>query len=346
MNSPEPTNNPEPNNSPELPIKNPNSVFITGANGFIGRSLARRYRELGAGVSGIDFKADPDWGVVVGDLAKPEDWRAELAGVDLVIHTAAIVSNTASMDQAWRVNVKGTVDLLNACVDAGVERFVQLSSVAAYGFDFPDGVTEDHALRPMGNTYVDTKIASEHAVLACHASGRMDCTIIRPGDVYGPGSRPWVLIPLDMIKQGKFLLPAHGQGLFSPVYIDDLVEGIVLAAGKEAGRGQIFNIGGGPGVSCEEFFAYHARMLGSNKPARKISTGLAIVLAETARRLVGLFGGQTELGRGAIDMLSRTAGYSIEKATEKLGYVPRFSLEEGMRRTEDWVQSEGIVAKS
>ena len=73
---------------------------------------------------------------------------------------------------------------------------------------------------------------------------------------------------------------------------------------------------------------------------------LPIVLAETVRRLVGLFGGQTELGRGTIDMLSRTAGYSIEKAKEELGYVPHFSLEEGMRCTEDWVQSEGIVAKS
>jgi nucleoside-diphosphate-sugar epimerase len=320
-------------------------VFITGASGFIGRALARYYRQQGAEVCGIDFKADPEWGVVAGDLAEPETWRDHLQGVNLVIHTAAIVSNTASMDLAWRVNVKGTVDLLNACAEAGVKRFVQLSSVAAYGFDYPDNVTEDQPLRPMGNTYVDTKIASEHAVLAFHTSGRMECTIIRPADVYGPGSRPWVIIPLEMIAAGKFLLPARGQGLFSPVYIDDLVRGIALAAGSAIGSGQIYNIGGGTPVTCEEFFGYHARMLGG-RSLRKVSTATAVLLAETGRRLVQLFGGQTELGRGAIDMLSRSAGYSIEKARQQLAYVPEVTLEEGMRRTEAWAREAGYVAKS
>ena len=320
-------------------------VFITGASGFIGRALARYYRQQGAEVCGIDFKADPEWGVVAGDLAEPETWRDHLQGVDLVIHTAAIVSNTASMDLAWRVNVKGTVDLLNACAEASVKRFIQLSSVAVYGFDYPDAVNEDQPLRPMGNTYVDTKIASEHAVLAFHTSGRLECTIIRPGDVYGPGSRPWVIIPLEMIAAGKFLLPAQGQGLFSPVYIDDLVRGIALAAASDTGSGQIYNIGGGPPVTCEEFFGYHARMLGG-RSLRKTSTATAVLLAETGRWLVQLFGGQTELGRGAIDMLSRSAGYSIEKARQQLGYVPEVTLEEGMRRTEEWAQQAGFVAKS
>ena len=51
----------------------------------------------------------------------------------------------------------------------------------------------------------------------------MDCTVIRPTDVYGPGSRPWVILPLETMKAGRFLLPAHGKGIFSPVYIDELV---------------------------------------------------------------------------------------------------------------------------
>jgi len=109
-------------------------VFITGASGFIGKALARRCRELGAEVSGLDFKEDSQWGVVAGDLTQPEQWSEVLEDVDLVLHAAAIVSNTASMDQAWRINVKATADLLSHCCAAGVKRFVQLSSVAAYGF--------------------------------------------------------------------------------------------------------------------------------------------------------------------------------------------------------------------
>ena len=331
------------NNSP---VNVPARVFVTGASGFIGRALSRYYRDRGAAVCGLDFKADPEWGVVAGDLARPGDWSDMLQGMDLVIHTAAVVSNTATLDMAWRVNVKGTADLLDACANAGVKRFLQLSSVAAYGFDFPPEVSEDYPLRPMGNTYVDTKIASEHAVLACHASGRMECTIIRPGDVYGPGSRPWVVLPLAMISKGRFLLPAHGQGMFSPVYIDDLVDGIALAADREEGRGQIFNISGNGAVTCKEFFAYHARMLGAGKPVRTVSTGTAILLAATAGKLTRLVGGQTELGRGAIDMLSRTAGYSIDKARRQLGYEPEMGLEEGMTRTAQWAHSRGLVANA
>ncbi len=324
-------------------VKAPRRVFITGASGFIGRKLAKRYRDLGAEVCGIDFIADPEWGVVVGDLARPDDWKDQLQRVDLVIHTAAIVSNTASMDLAWRVNAKGTADLLAACVAAGVERFLHLSSVAAYGFNFPEGVTEAHPLRPMGNTYVDTKIASEHATLACHGTGHMACTIVRPGDVYGPGSRPWVVMPLEMIRDGKFLLPAKGKGIFSPVYVDDLIDGIVLAAGKEEGKGQIYNIGGGEGVSCETYFSHLARMLGQTKPLRSMGTGTAILLVETIRRAIQACGGQTELGRGAMDMLSRTAGYSIEKAGRELGYRPQVNLDEGMERTREWAQSQDLL---
>ena len=82
----------------------PKRVFITGANGFIGRALAQRYRSLGAEVCGTDFTANPAWNVVAGDVRQPEQWRNQLSGVDLVIHTAAVVSMVAPMRAAWDVN--------------------------------------------------------------------------------------------------------------------------------------------------------------------------------------------------------------------------------------------------
>ena len=320
----------------------PARVFITGANGFIGRSLARRYRELGAEVSGVDFTANAEWNVVAGDITRTESWREALRSSDLVVHTAAVVSNTAPMDTAWAVNVRATAELLAACAADGVGHFIQLSSVAAYGFDFTDPARESDPLQPMGNTYVDTKIASEHSVLACHASGAMDCTVIRPTDVYGPGSRPWVILPLETMKAGRFLLPAHGKGIFSPVYIDDLVSGIVLASARREARGQIFNIGDGSTPTCEAFFCHHARMLGKER-VRSASSGTARLLAQTAGYVTRLLGGDSELGRGTVDMLSRQAGYSIDKARALLGYEPAVSLDEGMRRTRDWAVEEGLV---
>lgn len=323
-------------------IKAPAKVFITGANGFIGRALARRYRELGSEVGGIDFKADPEWGVVAGDLTKPGDWSDALRGTTTVIHCAALVSNTATMDKAWAVNVKATADLITASAAAGVDHFVQLSSVAACGFDFTARIGEEHPLRPNGNTYVDTKIASEHIVLASHAQGLIDCTIVRPGDVYGPGSQPWVVTPIEMMKAGKFLLPAHGQGIFSPVYIDDMIEGVVLTTTRKEGRGQIFTIGGGVEVTCKEFFSYHADMAGCSAP-RTMGLVPARILAATVGSVTRFFGGQSELGRGTMDMLSRKAGYSIEKAGRLLGYEPQVDLDEGMRRSKEWARGTGLI---
>jgi len=73
-------------------------------------------------------------------------------------------------------------------------------------------------------------VACEQTVLQAHAAGEVTCTIIRPGDVYGPGSHFWTVSPVRAITAGRLVLPAQGQGQISPVYIDDLVEGIVLAA--------------------------------------------------------------------------------------------------------------------
>ena len=204
----------------------PRSVFITGALGLIGRRLAERYREAGAEVRGMDIRADPSAGVVAGDLTVPGDWQDAAAGSELFIHTAAILGMTRDDEHTfWRVNVLGTRHALDAAARNGTRRFVHFSSIVTFGFDYPDGVDERYPLRPNGVSYVDTKVASEQVVLAAHAAGEVPCTIIRPGDVYGPGSHFWTATPVREIKRRRIVLPAMGRGHVSPVYVDDLVDG-------------------------------------------------------------------------------------------------------------------------
>jgi nucleoside-diphosphate-sugar epimerase len=321
----------------------PRRVFISGANGFIGRALARRYREYGAEVAGVDISHNDEWNVVAGDLRDLDAWRAHLAGTDLVIHAAAVVSMVAPMCAAWEVNCHATRRLLTACRESSVARFVQLSSVAAYGFEFPEGVDESWPLIVNGNSYTDTKITGEHTVLAAHASGEIDCTIIRPGDVYGPASRAWIVVPIEMMKSRQFLLPDGGRGVFSPVYIDDLVDGIVLAAGVAAGAGQVFNLTSGQGVPCAEFFGHHWHWLGKRGAIPSLPTSLAIRIAEAGAALARLTGRSSEIGRGSIGLLSRPGTYSIEKARRMLGYTPRMDLATGMRRSENWARETGLI---
>ena len=327
----------------ESRIARPARVFITGANGFIGRALAQRYRSYGAEVCGVDMSADPAWNVVAGDVREVDRWRRHLDGADLVIHTAAVVSMVAPMRAAWEVNCHGTRRLLTACREGGTTRFVQLSSVAAFGFDFPDGVDESWPLITNGNSYTDTKITGEHTILAAHAGGELDCTIIRPGDVYGPASRAWVVVPVQMMKARQFILPDGGRGIFSPIYIDDLVDGVVLAAGLQQGAGQVFTLAHGTGVTCAEFFGHHWRWLGRRGSIPSLPKSVAIGLAEAGARLARLAGKSTEMGRGSIGLLSRRGTYSIEKARRLLGFDPKVDLAEGMRRSEAWARSSGLV---
>lgn len=323
--------------------KLPSRVFITGANGFIGRALQDRYTALGVPVAGMDIAADKNRQVSGGDLLQPDRWQSALEGSDLLIHCAALVSNTGPYQKAWDINVRGTRKVLECATKAGVARFVQISSVAAYGFDFTDGVNETAPLRPVGHPYIDSKIASEHVALAAHGAGEIDATIVRPGDVYGPASRPWVVLPLEMIRKGRMMLPAHGLGVFSPVYIDDIVEGIVLAASEPGARGHIFNIDGGQPVTCSEYFSYLSRFLGKSAGPKTVSTATSTVISELVGRMERLMGKPSELGKNTIGMLTRRGGYSIDKARTILGYEPAFSLEQGMKKVEEWLASEKMI---
>src|SRR3954466_16208567 len=229
----------------------PSKVFISGALGFIGSVLADRYRGEGAEVRGVDVRADEALGVVAGDIGEPGDWQQHARGCDLVINTAAYVGFGGELDAVWRVNVLGTARMINTAAAAEAERFVHFSSVTTFGFDYPDGVDETYPVRLTGNPYPDSKIASEQVTLQAHVAGDVRAAIVRPGDVYGPRSRGWTLLPVKMIKSGQMVLPAGGRGQIGPVYVDNLVDGVALAASSPDAVGEIFTIADGYAVEMD-----------------------------------------------------------------------------------------------
>jgi nucleoside-diphosphate-sugar epimerase len=307
-------------------------VLITGVRGFIGSALARRYEARGDEVVGVDA-LDGD------DISAPGAWQDRAAGCDLLVHTAAIVSMRGDDPRAvWSVNALGTKHVLDAAARAGVGRMAHLSSVTVFGFRFPDGVDETYPTEPNGVPYVDTKIASEALVLRAHAAGEVPCTIVRPGDVYGPGSRPWTILPVEELRRRRFILPARGRGIFSPVYIDNIVDGIVGAADSDAAAGGVFTISDGVGVTTNEFFGHYARLLGQRLPS--IPTRAAVALAAAAGAAAR---GKTEINASSARYLARTGTYSIARARETFNYSPTIPLAEGMNRTSIWLRTEGLT---
>jgi nucleoside-diphosphate-sugar epimerase len=317
-------------------------VFITGANGFIGRAFANYLKKSGIESCGIDFVANPEADVIAADLFAVDKWRSLLEECDAVLHTAAVVSNALSEEETWRVNVLGTRMVLDAVSESKrTGRFVHLSSVAALGYEHEGRMDEFMPLRACGQPYRDTKIASEHLVLNYHTSGKVDACIIRPADVYGPGSRPWVVLPIEEMKKKKFIVPA--EGMFGPVYVDDLIQGIYLALTKPAAAGQIFQLSGFGEVSNLEYFGHLANMVGL-KRVPSLSSKLAIVGTTVFEKAVHLAGKTTEVNPLTMIMLSRpSADYSHAKAKRLLGYKPTVTLNKGMRRCETWLRGQGMI---
>src|SRR3954465_8722154 len=322
----------------------PSKVFISGALGFIGSVLAEPYRAEGAEVRGGDVRAEPSLGVVAGDISEAGDWQQEMRGCDLVINTAAYVGFGGALDDVWRVNVLGTARMINAAAAAAAaERFVQFSSVTTFGFDYPDGVDESYPVRLTGNPYPDSKIAAEQVTLQAHIAGDVQATIVRPGDVYGPRSRGWTVLPVKMIKSGQMLLPNGGHGEVGPVYVDNLIDGVTLAAASEAAVGEIFTIADGTAVEIGDFFGFYPPMRAKGPP-RTMPLAVARTIAATGGRIEKALGRDTEMSAASIDYIAKRGGaYSIEKARRVLGYEPKVDLDEGMRRCEEWLRIRGLL---
>ena len=320
----------------------PGRVLVTGAAGFIGRSLVERFRSLGSEVRGVDVVETGEEAHLAADLTDPGAWRQHAEGCDLLVHTAAVVGMYSSGEGYWETNVAATRHAIDAAIAAGAKRFVHLSSIVVFGFDFEGEVDERSPVRPNGVHYVDTKIASEQVVLEAHAEGEIPCTIVRPGDVYGPRSRPWTVEPIRLLKAKQLILPDGGRGLHSPVYVDDLVDGIVRASTMREAEGRVFIVTGAEKPTIGEFFGHYCRMLGIGEPR----TAPTRVVREVARAMdlaAKVRGKRSEATPAAIDYLTRRGSYSIARAREVLGYEPQHDLESGMAKTEDWLRSERLI---
>ncbi len=322
------------------------TLAITGAGGFIGLRMITRARALGMKVRGLELSPaaaararGAGAEVALGDICDPAAARRLCGGAEIVFHTAAIVGEGGDWALYRRVNVEGSRTVATAARDAGARRFVHLSSVMVYGFHFPPDVAEDGPLAGEDNAYCQTKIESETAVLALHAPERFGVTVIRPGDVYGPGSIPWVVRPLQLIKRHLFVLPDGGTGLINHVHVDNLLDGVLLALERDA-VGRAFNVSDGVGTTCREYFGALARMLG-RRGVRTLPSALLRPTFRLAERAARRLGREPLASASAIDFLLRPHAYSIARARRELGYAPRVTLAEGLRETEAWLRKEG-----
>jgi len=309
------------------------TALVTGAAGFIGSALVSALTRAGWQARGIDR---PD-----GDIREPGGWQAAFDGVEVVVHAAARVGMPAPRPHRdfWEVNVAGTHQVLRAAATAGVRRVVVLSSVVVLGWDFPDAADETFPVRPTGVPYVDTKIAAEQVALAAHTRGDVEVVVLRPGDVYGPGSI-WVTQPLRLLARRAFVVPS--TGVFSPVHVDDLVRGTVAAVTASGAAGQVLTLSGGVGVPAGEYFDPLGELLGRRVP--RLPVPLLLAAAGAQGGLAAVAHRSVTLSPDAVRYVGlRTGTYAIDRARDVLDWAPRVTLAEGMAQVGAWARSTGLV---
>jgi len=327
---------------------------ITGIAGFVGMAMAERAMEKGMKVKGMEASASaleealpllrslPSasslfLGVFEGDITSPAAARRLCEGADVIFHTAAIVTEGGEMEECRRVNVGGTAIMAQAAREAAVSRFVHLSSVMVYGFTFPPHVGEDGPLRGEGNPYCQTKIESEQAALEQHEKGKMEVIIVRPGDIYGPRCRPWVLRPLQLMRKGLFVIPNGGRGCMNHLHISNLLDGVFLALACPAAGGEAFNLTDGGSTTWMGYFALLAHQARLPRP-RAAPFWLLLLLFRLLEFLAWLFRLRLPLAASGLYFISRPHPYSIEKARRLLGYEPKVTLEQGMLEIRSYLQ--------
>jgi nucleoside-diphosphate-sugar epimerase len=326
-------------------------ILITGVTGFIGRHIARRLisekdtavRGLARQPANAEDLTRLGVEVVQGDLRDSASLERAAQGCSIVIHAAAQVSSVPDRATFEQSNAAGTEALLGASEAAGVQRFVHLSSIAVFGLAATGEITDEHPRRHCGDPYCDTKLDAEEAAFRFHREGRLPVTILRPSAVYGAGSAHWTIVPIKRIKKGKMFVFKGGRGRLNYIYIDNLVDAILLAAADDRALGEAFIVNDGA-TTWREYFDALARMTGKEH-VPSIPLWAAKTWVHYRNVVAALKGEPYRIHPNGLGFMVATAVYRQTHIEQKLGHRTRVGLEEGLRLTEAWCHETGLLPR-
>ena len=314
-------------------------AFVTGGSGFIGGRLVERLVGEGHKVRALarsDAAAAKVEGLgaaaVRGDLGDRASLAAGASGAEVAFHLAAHLGEWGPWEDFERGNVDGTSNALAACAEAGVKRFVHCGTEAALMAGEPlVQVDETAPLRPDSRApYPATKAKAEQAVHAANREG-FETVAVRPRFVWGRGDTTLLPEMVETVEKGQFAWVGGGRNVTDTAHVDNVVEGLVLAAAK--GRpGEAYFITDDEPVAFREFVTAMLRTQGVEPPSRSLPAWTAAPLArvaEAAWKFLPL-PGEPPMTTFRSWLLTQECTIDISKAREELGYAPIVSHEQGL----------------
>jgi nucleoside-diphosphate-sugar epimerase len=313
-------------------------IFITGASGFIGSAIAKRLAPdhfvLGMARSDAASRKIQSLGARPVACSLDTVDVSHLKHVDVVIHCAANVKPWGRWEEYRLANVLGTQKLLQVAQQAGVKRFIHMSteSVLFHGQDMDD-VDESYpypAHSPF--FYSESKKQSEQLVLMANAPGRFETLALRPRWVWGPGDTTILRNLCDMVDRGKFKWIGGGGALTSTCHIDNLVHAVVLALASGKG-GNAYFITDWEVHTVRDFVSSMLRTQGRFPGDSNLPTGLVKMAAWVLESTYRLFGWRKKplVTRFSAAIMSCNFTVASDKAQQDLGYKPVVTVEEGMQ---------------
>lgn len=310
-------------------------IFVTGGAGFIGTSLCQclandneviLYDNLWRNaVKDSELLNHPNVRLIVGDVLDKQKLVESVKGAQIILHMASIAGVDTVMRHpilTMKVNLLGTLNLLEAIESQmeQVERFVFFSTSEVFGsYAYKRRETETTNLQPVGEgrwTYSVGKVAAEHLVYSYYQVHGLPTVSVRPFNVYGPGQVGEGAVHIFIDRALRDLpIQIHGEGdqIRSWCYVDDMLQGILLALEEETAPGHVFNIGNPRGT---------------------------VTILSLAEKIVALANSNStiiHIPKNYVDVELRIP--SIDQAQEMLGYEPKMDLNEGLERTIEWYRS-------
>ncbi len=318
-------------------------ALVTGAAGFVGSRLVEQLLESGWTVRAFDLgrrgEDRPGLEFVEGDIRDAALVGSAVDGVDVVFHLAAALGASRLGEEGFRaVNEGGTRTVLGAARERGVKRAVHFSSAGVLGHVAENAPAEEsHGLDPR-DAYDRTKLLGEQAALEIGRQG-LDVVVVRPGWAYGPGDRRTFKL-IRSIARGRFLLVGKGAALQTPVFVDDLARGAILAA--EKGRtGEIYNLAGAEAFSVRDMTEAIAEACGRRLPRVRVPMGPTRILAGVLGGAFGLIGKEAPLNPSRLAFFLHPKPLAIGKARTELGYAPKTDFADGLALTVAWGRRAG-----
>ena len=328
-------------------------ALVTGASGFIGSHIVDRVLEQGHTVralvrpsSDVSYLEERGVELVRGDLTDPDSLAPAVEGIETVFHAAAMVGDWGPWRAFKSATIEGTRNVLKAAAQAGVRRFLHISSDAVYSHRcLGKRMTEETPLETRftwWDYYRRSKLAAERLAWRYSDDGRLSVTALRPGVVLGERDRATVPGVIAFLRSKSAMYLGGGHNRLPYVYAGDVADACLLAASSDKAAGGAYNVVSPEKVTQRDLFASVAEESGLALPKRAmplpIAYGIAFVM-----ELASVLGGRRSrpsLTRFSVTMIG---GHYLEDATKterELGWRAETPMREAVRRSVEWQRAE------